>query len=188
MADRVERPWGWFESLGSGEGYQVKRLCINAGQRISLQRHRHRLEHWVVVSGDGELECDGERHPAAPGTTLLVPCGAVHRASAGRSGGRCSAKTTSNGWRTITPAPPRLRAWGNPPSGKFRFHPLCRARQFFRREGTARSDQQLRLNPKALPSIARLRHHPRSHGFCGVAIGCLPACRRRTFQAQTFQL
>ncbi|MFM2079840.1 MAG: hypothetical protein RLZZ219_522 [Cyanobacteriota bacterium] len=78
----VERPWGWFETLGSGEGYLVKRLCIRAGQRISLQRHRHRLEHWVVVSGSGELECDGQRLRADPGTTLLVPCGSVHRASA----------------------------------------------------------------------------------------------------------
>ena len=77
------RPWGWFETLGSGEGYLVKRLCIQAGQRISLQRHRHRLEHWVVVAGSGELECDGHRLPAAAGTTLLIPCGAVHRASAG---------------------------------------------------------------------------------------------------------
>ena len=85
MANRVERPWGWFESLGSGDGYQVKRLCIHAGQRISLQRHRHRLEHWVVVAGDGELECNGERIAADPGTTLLVPCGAIHRASAGHS-------------------------------------------------------------------------------------------------------
>lgn len=79
----TERPWGWFETLGSGEGYLVKRLCIRAGQRISLQRHRHRLEHWVVVGGSGELECDGQRLPATAGTTLLVPCGAVHRASAG---------------------------------------------------------------------------------------------------------
>ena len=79
----VTRPWGWFESLGSGEGYLVKRLCIRAGQRISLQRHHHRLEHWVVVGGSGELECDGVRIPAVPGTTLLVPCGAIHRASAG---------------------------------------------------------------------------------------------------------
>ena len=77
MANRVERPWGWFESLGSGDGYQVKRLCIHAGQRISLQRHRHRLEHWVVVAGDGDLECAGQR--------IAVPCGAIHRASAGHS-------------------------------------------------------------------------------------------------------
>ena len=82
MAEVVERPWGWFETLGSGEGYLVKRLCIRAGQRISLQRHRHRLEHWVVVAGSGVLECDGRQISAGPGTTLLVPCGAVHRAAA----------------------------------------------------------------------------------------------------------
>ena len=80
---RSERPWGWFETLGAGEGYLVKRLCIQAGHRISLQRHHHRLEHWVVVAGDGQLECDGQRVAAAPGTSLLVPCGAIHRASAG---------------------------------------------------------------------------------------------------------
>jgi mannose-6-phosphate isomerase len=83
MANVVERPWGWFETLGEGEGYLVKRLCIHAGQRISLQRHRHRLEHWVVVQGSGELQCEQERIAARPGTTLLVPCGALHRASAG---------------------------------------------------------------------------------------------------------
>ena len=82
MANVVERPWGWFETLGSGEGYLVKRLCIRAGARISLQRHRHRLEHWVVVQGRGELECDSQCIAAGPGTTLEVPCGAVHRASA----------------------------------------------------------------------------------------------------------
>jgi len=81
----VERPWGWFETLGSGDGYLVKRLCIRAGQRISLQRHRHRLEHWVVVAGSGCLECNDEQIPAAAGTTLLVPCGAIHRASAGEA-------------------------------------------------------------------------------------------------------
>lgn len=80
---REERPWGWFESVASGPGYLVKRLCIHAGQRISLQRHRHRSEHWVVVAGEGSLECNGTTQPAQPGTTLEVPCGAVHRASAG---------------------------------------------------------------------------------------------------------
>ena len=83
MTDVVERPWGWFEPLGSGEGYLVKRLCIRAGQRISLQRHHHRSEHWVVVGGNGTLLCDQQRLNAEPGTTLWIPCGAVHRASAG---------------------------------------------------------------------------------------------------------
>lgn len=83
MANVVERPWGWFEMLGAGEGYLVKRLCIRAGQRISLQRHHHRSEHWVVVAGTGSLLCATQTIPAAVGTTLLIPCGAVHRASAG---------------------------------------------------------------------------------------------------------
>jgi mannose-6-phosphate isomerase len=79
----VERPWGWFETLGQGEGYLVKRLCIHAGRRLSRQRHRHRCEHWVVVAGTGELECDGATVTAAAGTSLFIPLGAVHRASAG---------------------------------------------------------------------------------------------------------
>ena len=80
---RWERPWGWFENLGEGQGYLVKRLWIEAGRRISLQRHQHRCEHWVVVAGSGELELDGHVIPAGLGTTLFVPQGAWHRASAG---------------------------------------------------------------------------------------------------------
>ena len=78
----IRRPWGWFQTLGSDHGYLVKRLCIHRGHRLSLQRHQHRLEHWVVVAGRGLLECNGSQIPAAAGTTLLVPCGALHRASA----------------------------------------------------------------------------------------------------------
>ena len=92
---RVERPWGWFETLvdappaGSpdgGGGYVVKRLWISPRCRISLQRHHHRSEHWVVVSGYGELECGDGPIAAQPGTTLFVPVGAIHRASAGAEG------------------------------------------------------------------------------------------------------
>lgn len=66
--------------------YLVKRLWIHPGARISLQRHRHRCEHWVVVAGSGLLECDGASHAAAPGSTLLIPAGAIHRASAADAG------------------------------------------------------------------------------------------------------
>ena len=79
---REERPWGWFEILARGDGYQVKRLCIRAGERISLQRHRWRSEHWVVVAGSGLLECNGQHLSGTPGTSMLIPTGAVHRASA----------------------------------------------------------------------------------------------------------
>ena len=59
---RVERPWGWYETLTQGDNYLVKRLLVRAGQQLSLQRHRHRSESWTVVSGSGL--CSAER----PGT------------------------------------------------------------------------------------------------------------------------
>ena len=94
-SERVLRPWGWFETLVSGPsptadgapgGYGVKRLWIAAHCRISLQRHHHRSEHWVVVAGSGEFTCGDHRIAAHPGTSLFVPIGAIHRASAGADG------------------------------------------------------------------------------------------------------
>ena len=82
-AGRVERPWGWYESLASGEHYLVKRLLICRGQRLSLQRHQHRCEHWVVVAGDGQLQVADELIAAAAGTSVFIPQGALHRASGG---------------------------------------------------------------------------------------------------------
>ncbi len=80
--DRTQRPWGWFETLGEGPGYRVKRLRIRQGQRISLQRHHHRSEHWVVVAGEGLMHLDGCEWPLQPGSTVLIAAQAVHRASA----------------------------------------------------------------------------------------------------------
>jgi mannose-6-phosphate isomerase-like protein (cupin superfamily) len=79
---RTHRPWGWFETLDEGEGYLVKRLRLEPGCRLSLQRHRHRREHWVIAAGRGSAELDGVVHPLEPGSTLFIPCGAVHRAAA----------------------------------------------------------------------------------------------------------
>ena len=88
-AERIERPWGWFENLGDGDGdgdgYLVKRLLIRIGARISLQRHRHRSEHWVIVAGEGLLQIDGDPIPATPGTSVFIPQGTLHRAAAGSS-------------------------------------------------------------------------------------------------------
>jgi mannose-6-phosphate isomerase len=82
---RVERPWGWYESLAGGEHYLVKRLLIRQGQRLSLQRHRHRCEHWVVVAGDGQLQVADQLIAATVGTSVFIPQGALHRASGGQA-------------------------------------------------------------------------------------------------------
>jgi len=83
-AGRSQRPWGWFETVAEGENYRVKRLRLLAGRRLSLQRHRHRCEHWVVVAGEGTIEHDGVVIKAVVGTTLFIPVAGMHRASAGR--------------------------------------------------------------------------------------------------------
>jgi mannose-6-phosphate isomerase len=82
-SDRTERPWGWFETLAQGEGYLVKRLRLHAGRRLSRQRHQHRCEHWVVVAGEGTIDCDGRKIAASAGTSVFIPVGGIHRASAG---------------------------------------------------------------------------------------------------------
>ena len=79
---RVERPWGWYETLTQGDKYLVKRLLVCAGQQLSLQRHRHRSESWTVVSGSSALLCGERWHAASQGVMLSIPCGAVHRARA----------------------------------------------------------------------------------------------------------
>lgn len=76
---RVFRPWGSYEPLDSGDGFQVKRLTINPGQKISLQKHHHRAEHWVVVSGIAEVTRDEEIFNLHPNQSTYIPIGAVHR-------------------------------------------------------------------------------------------------------------
>ncbi|MCY4165090.1 MAG: phosphomannose isomerase type II C-terminal cupin domain [Gammaproteobacteria bacterium] len=79
MGEEVVRPWGSFEGLGQGDGYQVKRLKVLPGETLSLQRHRQRDEHWVVVGGAPVAVRDGEDHPLKIGDHILIPVGAVHR-------------------------------------------------------------------------------------------------------------
>ena len=59
---RVHRPWGYYESIDMGERFQVKRIVVNPGGMLSLQKHRHRAEHWVVVRGTAEVTI-GETSP-----------------------------------------------------------------------------------------------------------------------------
>lgn len=76
---KVYRPWGSFESLESREGFQVKRLTIKPGAKLSLQRHQHRAEHWVVVSGIARVTRDDEVFDLSPNESTFIPVMAKHR-------------------------------------------------------------------------------------------------------------
>ncbi len=78
---RVFRPWGSYESLIIGEGFQVKRIVVNAGQRLSLQMHHHRAEHWVVVRGTAEVVNGDETMLLTEDQSTYIPIGAKHRLS-----------------------------------------------------------------------------------------------------------
>ncbi len=77
--ERDDRPWGYYEVIDEGGGFRVKRICVNAGARLSYQRHRHRSEHWFVVAGQGVVTLDGEQRTVGVGDTVDVPVGCAHR-------------------------------------------------------------------------------------------------------------
>lgn len=81
---RVHRPWGWYEILGQGPGYQIKRLHVYPGEQLSLQQHQHRQEVWVVVQGQafvtqGETLTTLQSTELSPGQTCTIPQGQIHR-------------------------------------------------------------------------------------------------------------
>jgi len=76
---RVYRPWGWFETLDEGTGFKVKRISVKAGQKISLQRHSKRAEHWVVVDGEARVTKGEEVFSLGPNQSTYIPVGTMHR-------------------------------------------------------------------------------------------------------------
>jgi mannose-1-phosphate guanylyltransferase / mannose-6-phosphate isomerase len=76
---RVYRPWGWYESIDQGPRFQVKRLMVAPGARLSLQYHRHRAEHWVVVRGVAEVTCDERVFRLEENESTYVPQLSPHR-------------------------------------------------------------------------------------------------------------
>jgi mannose-1-phosphate guanylyltransferase/mannose-6-phosphate isomerase len=76
---RMHRPWGDFESIDSGERYQVKRLTVSPGASLSLQMHHHRAEHWIVVSGTARVTCDDRVILLSENQSTYIPVGARHR-------------------------------------------------------------------------------------------------------------
>jgi mannose-1-phosphate guanylyltransferase / mannose-6-phosphate isomerase len=76
---RVARPWGAYESLATGPGYQVKRITVDPGAALSLQYHHHRAEHWVVVSGTARVTRGEEVFELTSNQSTYIPLGEVHR-------------------------------------------------------------------------------------------------------------
>ncbi|SEH32611.1 mannose-1-phosphate guanylyltransferase (GDP) [Magnetospirillum fulvum] len=76
---QVHRPWGFFQTLHSGERFQVKRLTLKPGAKISLQKHFHRAEHWVVVNGTAQVTCGEETRIVRENESIYIPLGEVHR-------------------------------------------------------------------------------------------------------------
>ncbi|HFQ89144.1 MAG TPA: cupin domain-containing protein [Desulfobulbus sp.] len=73
------RPWGSFTILADEEDHKVKRINVAPGQRLSLQRHRHRQEHWYVISGRATVTRNDEQIELAPGQSVDIGRGDVHR-------------------------------------------------------------------------------------------------------------
>lgn len=76
---RVHRPWGYYESIDFGERFQVKRIVVIPGGILSLQKHRHRAEHWVVVRGTAEVTIGDQIRAVHENESVYIPIGSVHR-------------------------------------------------------------------------------------------------------------
>ena len=77
----VDRPWGSYDSIDKGERFQVKRISVKPGAKLSLQKHHHRAEHWIVVQGTAEVTCDDEVFLLTENQSTYIPLGAMHRLS-----------------------------------------------------------------------------------------------------------
>ena len=78
---QVHRPWGSYESVDSGDRFQVKRIIVQPGASLSLQKHHHRAEHWIVVSGTAQVTCDDRVFLLAENQSTYIPIASVDRVS-----------------------------------------------------------------------------------------------------------
>ena len=76
---RVYRPWGYYQTIDLGARYQVKRISVRPGAALSLQKHHHRSEHWIVVRGAAEVTVDATRKLVHENESIYLPIGCVHR-------------------------------------------------------------------------------------------------------------
>jgi mannose-1-phosphate guanylyltransferase/mannose-6-phosphate isomerase len=76
---KVHRPWGWYDSVDQGERFKVKRIMVKPGASLSLQKHHHRAEHWIVVTGTAEVTCGDKKILLSENQSTHIPLGEVHR-------------------------------------------------------------------------------------------------------------
>lgn len=76
---KVHRPWGWYDSVDAGGRFKVKRIHVNPGASLSLQKHHHRAEHWVVVRGTAEISCGEKKLLLTENQSTFIPLGEIHR-------------------------------------------------------------------------------------------------------------
>jgi len=74
----VYRPWGVYDSIDNGERYQVKRITVKPGAKLSVQMHHHRAEHWIVVSGTAKVTNGDKTYLVAENESTYIPIGQVH--------------------------------------------------------------------------------------------------------------
>ena len=76
---KVYRPWGWYDSIESGAGFKVKRIGVKPGQKLSLQMHHKRAEHWIVIKGTATVTIDERVFEMAENQSCFIPVGTRHR-------------------------------------------------------------------------------------------------------------
>jgi mannose-1-phosphate guanylyltransferase/mannose-6-phosphate isomerase len=76
---KVHRPWGWYDSIDEGERFKVKRIQVKPGASLSLQKHHHRAEHWIVVKGMAEITNGDKVLMLTENQSTYIPLGEVHR-------------------------------------------------------------------------------------------------------------
>ena len=78
---KVYRPWGWYDTIDEGKNFKVKRIQVNPGSSLSLQKHAKRAEHWVVVKGVAEVICNDKKIILQENESTYIPLGHTHRLS-----------------------------------------------------------------------------------------------------------
>ena len=76
---KVYRPWGFFDSIDCGDNFQVKRIQVNPGSKLSLQKHHHRAEHWIITSGEATVTCGKNTFKLKENQSTFIPKGEIHQ-------------------------------------------------------------------------------------------------------------